>query len=302
MTAVARLVAPVALALGIILGVSATSFVDAGTSAAGGLADPGTPLTDQALLDVSALMAASAAVAPAPRARSFAMAQAGDSLPRVRPGKEDERGCSSLSVRRGSKVLLRIPSHAAGCSTNRLKIRIGGYLYFDWGVTRRKGDERWRRNDLWVTDGTRRGTVKVTTLRSGTRREESCAHRWAWVGGMSIAAAQWCWNPRTGASIDGRIRIVTRGQTMRFSPVPDMQRFSVAGKRMVTTGADAYGRELWIHDSQMVRLDLRPGPKSSNPRNFHDHGPRKVRFIANDGTGKALWVTDGTAAGTHKVR
>jgi hypothetical protein len=297
MTAVARLIAPVALALGMIVVTTATPGAEPDVLAAGRVVmDAEIPAPEIPAPELLALVAA------APEVRSLGMAQADPGVARVRPGARDDRGCRSLSVRRGGKVLLRIPSHAAGCSTNRDKVRIGKYLYFDWGVTKKRGGERWRRSDLWVTDGTRRGTQRIVTLRSGTRRGTSCAVRWEWVGGMSIAAAQWCWNARTGKATDGAIRIITKGRYMRTSPVPQMQRFAVAGRRMVTTGFDKHGRELWIHDSRMRRVDLRPGAKGSNPRRFTPHGKHKVRFIANDGTGKALWVTDGTAAGTRKVR
>lgn len=297
MTAVARLIAPFALALGMIVVVSATHLTEPGALAVGQVVmDGDVPAPEIPAQELLAL------VAGAPEVRTFAMAQADAGVTRVRPGVRDDRGCRALSVRRGGKVLRRIPSHASGCSTNRDKVRIGKYLYFDWGITKKRRGERFRRTDLWVTDGTRNGTKRIVTLRSGTRRGTSCAVRWEWVGGMSIAAAQWCWNARTGKATDGAIRIITRGRYMRTSPVPQMQRFAVAGRRMVTTGYDKHGRELWIHDSRMRRVDLRPGPKGSNPRKLTPHGKHKVRFIANDGTGKALWVTDGTAAGTRKVR
>lgn len=300
MTAVARLIAPFALALGMLVAASATHLAEPAALAAGRIVMDGD--VPEPEIPAAQLLALVAAAPAEPAASAFAMTQARSGVTRVRLGPRDDRGCRTLSVRRGDKVLRRIPSHAAGCSTNRDKVRIGKYLYFDWGVTKRRGGERHRSNDLWVTDGTRGGTKRVLTLRSGTLRGTSCAVRWEWVGGRSIGAARWCWSARTGRPTDGAIRIITGGRYMRTSPVPLMQRFAVAGRRMVTTGQDSLGRELWIHDSRMRRVDLRPGAKGSNPRNFTAHGRNKVRFIANDGTGKALWVTDGTAAGTHKVR
>lgn len=143
------------------------------------------------------------------RAVSRHAARAGGSTgARLVQGVADENGCHALSVRRGGKVLLRIPSHRTNCC--------------------------------------------------------------------------------------GGIRIHTKGRYMRTSPVPLMQRFAVAGRRMATTGADGGGRELWLRDSRMMRLDLRPGSRSSNPRDFREHGRGRVRFVAE--------MTDGTIAGTHKVR
>jgi ELWxxDGT repeat protein len=74
-------------------------------------------------------------------------------------------------------------------------------------------------------------------------------------------------------------------------------------------GDKQHGRELWMANdttNKMV-LDIRPGPKSSNiqglenyPKNINGHGAYAT-FTANDGTGRARWISDGTLAHTYKL-
>ncbi len=225
---------------------------------------------------------------------------------RVEYGKRDADGCRRLVVWKGQRRVVKIPSHAADCSRTRRQIAVFGRLYFDWTVDKTTGDPDdpttfRRRTDLWVTDGTARGTVRLTTLRDAEGKGlDSCEAHWARAGYRAIAAAEWCWNPRTDAWVSGRVGIILGAQLVRYLPIPRMYDFKLAGRRIVTTGTDANGTELWVHDGKMVRVDIRRGSLSSNPRRLKDLG-RKVRFIANDGSGKAIWVTDGTVAGTRKV-
>lgn len=226
---------------------------------------------------------------------------------RVEYGKRDKDGCRRLVVWQGQRRVTRIPSHPADCSRTRRQVPVFGLLYFDWTVDKTTGDRDdpttfVRRTDVWVTDGTARGTVRLTTLRDAEgRRLDSCEAHWARAGYRAIAAAQWCWDPPSNAWVSGRIGIILADQLVRYLPVPRMYDFKLAGRRIVTTGTDAAGTELWVHDRKMVRVDIRPGPRGSNPRWLQDKGDR-VKFIANDGSGKAIWTSDGTVAGTRKVR
>jgi ELWxxDGT repeat protein len=73
------------------------------------------------------------------------------------------------------------------------------------------------------------------------------------------------------------------------------------------------GRELWVTDgtaagTYMLR-DIRPfisdqdNSNSSDPRDITPLGDGRALFTANDGvTGRELWITDGTSAGTHLVK
>jgi len=248
-------------------------------------------------------------VASTPRATSVALhAPAGASARlRVEYGKRDSDGCRRLVVWKGQHRVAKIPSHAADCSRTRRQVPVYGQLYFDWTVDKTTGDPDdpatfRRRTDLWVTDGTARGTLRLTTLRDADGRGfDSCEAHWARAGARAIAAAEWCWAPRTDAWVSGRVGIILGAQLVRYLPIPRMYDFKLAGRRIVTTGTDAAGTELWVHDGRMVRVDIRPGPLSSNPRWLRDKGER-IRFIANDGSGKAIWSSDGTVSGTRKVR
>jgi len=225
----------------------------------------------------------------------------------VEYGKRDADGCRRLVVWKGQRRVTWIPSHASDCSRTRRQVPVYGRLYFDWTVDRITGDPDdpttfRRRTDLWVTDGTARGTVKLTTLRDAEGgRLDSCEAHWARAGARAIAAAEWCWKPRSRAWVSGAVGIILGSQLVRYLPIPRMYDFKLAGRRIVTTGTDSRGTELWVHDGRMVRVDIRPGPLGSNPRRLRDLGTR-VRFIANDGSGKAIWRTDGTISGTRKVR
>jgi hypothetical protein len=217
-------------------------------------------------------------------------------------GARDDRGCRRLLLKRGTRTIKRIPSQNGGCSVLRRQVRIGDYLYFDWRITHEERGEWRRRTDIWTSKGTKASTYRMEVLREQLgRRLDTCAAHWAKAGGTAIAGARWCWDPDDGDWVSGRIAIHIYGRFVRNLPVPRMRRFAMAGRRIVTTGQDSRGRELWIHDNVMTRMDLRPGPRSSNPRQLDSRGDR-VRFIANDGNGKALWVTDGTVAGTKRVR
>lgn len=69
--------------------------------------------------------------------------------------------------------------------------------------------------------------------------------------------------------------------------------------------APAVGRELMIGNptvpSVAVLADLAPGPLGSAPRELTRVGSQ-VFFFADDGGGEALWRSDGTGAGTRKLR
>lgn len=221
-------------------------------------------------------------------------------------GRVDARGCPNLVVRVDGRKVGSIPSHRSGCSSSTKHVQVFGRYYFDWSVTWTTGDGRdavtKRRADLWVTDGTRAGTQRITTVREQSgRRVPTCESRWARAGYRAIAGAQWCWDHVADAWVSGSIAILIDGRLARHLPVPRMRNFRMAGRRIVTTGEDRRGREPWVHDGQMTGIDLRPGPKGSNPHAFVDLG-KKVQFVANDGNGRGIWVSDGTVAGTHLVR
>lgn len=221
-------------------------------------------------------------------------------------GKEDARGCARLVLRVDGRKITSIPSHRQACSRLAKRVDVGSRTYFEWAATwtdgtGRKAVER-RRSDLWVSDGSRTGTREITTLKEQSgRRVPTCESRWARAGFRAIGGAQWCWDDATDTWVSGSIAILIDGTLARYLPVPRMHDFRLAGRRIVTTGEDSRGREPWVHDGRMTGIDLRPGPKGSNPHDLVDLG-KTVQFVANDGNGRGLWVSDGTVAGTRLVR
>jgi ELWxxDGT repeat protein len=85
---------------------------------------------------------------------------------------------------------------------------------------------------------------------------------------------------------------------------------------LFSAGDATHGYELWVTDGTAAGThlvaDINPGtytspggasyPNSSSPSDLTAIGDGRVVFSAHDGTnGTELWVTDGTAAGTHLV-
>jgi len=131
---------------------------------------------------------------------------------------------------------------------------LGGQLFFSM-------DDGLHGYELWVTDGSRRGTRIVRDIRSGPR------------GSMRV------WDGALG-DIDGEVYFVAND--------------------------GEHGQELWASDgtrngTRMVR-DLRPGSRGLGWVTAADVGD-KLLFTADDGDhGSEIWITDGTATDTHLVR
>ena len=79
------------------------------------------------------------------------------------------------------------------------------------------------------------------------------------------------------------------------------------------TRTDDDGRELWCTDGTNENtgmfIDIRPGAEDAFEVPYHSGGPDpyftasngKFYFVANKGTGKSVWVTDGTISGTSEL-
>lgn len=131
-------------------------------------------------------------------------------------------------------------------------------------------------SELWVTDGTSAGTTLLKDINPGT------------TGGFV-------------GSIPGSLNIPTS--------------LRPAGTKMVFLGNDGVtGTELWVTDGTSAGTsllkDIYVGSQTSNPEYFSAFGTKQL-FSAFDGlhaaagdglTGRELWVTDGTAAGTSVLK
>lgn len=142
----------------------------------------------------------------------------------------------------------------------------------DGRVVFQASDELFRRDELWVSDGTEDGTFVLKDI--GGDRDSSTPRYMTPLG-------------------DGRI--VFSAEAGRDMPFSDS------------------GRELWITDGTSAGTtllkDINPGidewdtPARSSPETFTALRNGKVVFTADDGVhGRELWVTDGTEAGTVMLR
>jgi ELWxxDGT repeat protein len=156
--------------------------------------------------------------------------------------------------------------------------------------------------DIWVTDGTPRGTAKLQVHASiesgdpaGTRLGDIVYFN-AHEPGQSYEL----W--RSDGTSEGTWRITGIGRAgggVSSDPV-------AAGDRVYFLAEDAdHGPELWSSDgtgagTSLVR-DIVPGPSGANPDNLTAVGGR-LFFTALDSLGRELWTSDGTEAGTHLVK
>jgi ELWxxDGT repeat protein len=159
--------------------------------------------------------------------------------------------------------------------------------------------------DLWATDGTRAGTIKVHDLAAGA----AGAPRDLVVAGDRLYFT-------SGEEAHGRELWITDGSaggTRRVADIrPGGRGSSIAGLTAVgdrvffRADEGVHGAELWTSDgtaagTHLVR-DLRTTGGSA-PRELTAVGERLYFTAADDesGTRSRLWSTDGTAAGTRPV-
>ncbi|HEV7671298.1 MAG TPA: hypothetical protein VGS22_22500 [Thermoanaerobaculia bacterium] len=176
-------------------------------------------------------------------------------------------------------------------------VRAGSNVFFvaDDGRTGR---------ELWVTNGTRRGTRRLTDLVRG--RASSSPHDLVAVGDALYFFAP---NPG-GAARDGLYK--SDGTEAGTILVSDLSGGSqardltlVRGKLFFAAFLPETGTELWTSEGTAATTrsvtDLRPGPRGSQPQNLKAVGARVV-FAAEDGTsGLEPWSSDGTREGTVRL-
>lgn len=153
---------------------------------------------------------------------------------------------------------------------------------------------------LWVTDGTEGGTVK---LLEGLGEDIRSGHTVSLVGAgdtLFFNRGPDLW--KSDGTPEGTV-LVKDFPSTGFS-VPN-QFLAVGDKVVFNASTQQNGFELWISDgteqgTHMVK-DIAPGGASANIGNLTvaDH---RLFFTANDGVhGNTLWRTDGTEAGTRMV-
>lgn len=191
-----------------------------------------------------------------------------------------------------------VPVGAATAMNPRDMIASGGKVFFrgaDAG-----GDE------LWVTDGTPAGTLRLKDVRPGG--ESSDIRGMIDVNGRLFFRAddgtsgQELWTSDGTAAGTVRVKDILPGA----QPSGPSSFVNVNGTLYFTAYDGTHGYELWKSDgtdagTTMV-LDIRTGAGGSTPTMLQKVGG-KVMFLANDAThGFELWQSDGTAAGTTLIR
>jgi len=182
------------------------------------------------------------------------------------------------------------------------------------GVTYFTADDGAHGRELWRSDGTRRGTWMLRDLVPGPDRS-------SW--GPWLAGALGCSPTFTlDDGIHGRELWITDGSRAGTRIVEDIRPgpagsapipLGVIDDRLLVFARDGvHGPELWSTDGTpeetALVLDIAPGSVGSMPRfyggTFVDAAVigSSVAFAANDDVhGNELWLSDGTAGGTHLV-
>lgn len=163
--------------------------------------------------------------------------------------------------------------------------------------------------ELWKTDGTPAGTVRLKDL------HPESSHRFFWSGvrinqyvyftidhGWPGAQTAELW--RTDGTQAGTVMVKQFGTFKHMSNV--YQLAEVNGMLLLVVGDREHGIELWRSDGTAAGTallkDIKPGPDSSHVRlSLKANG--RVLLMADDGVhGYELWQTDGTTAGTRLVQ
>jgi len=176
-------------------------------------------------------------------------------------------------------------------------VRAGSRVFFvaDDGKTGR---------ELWVTNGTRRGTRRLTDLVRGAA--STSPHDLVAVGDTLYFFAP---HPGGGAG-DGLYKSDgTRQGTILVSDLSGGSQAReltlVRGKLFFAAFLPETGTELWTSEGTAetthIVADLHPGLRGSSPQNLRAVGTRIV-FAAEDGTsGLEPWSSDGTVEGTVRL-
>ncbi|MCR9243641.1 MAG: hypothetical protein NXI31_01325 [bacterium] len=189
------------------------------------------------------------------------------------------------------------PETGGGGSNPRDGIELNGLLYF-FGTTPETGFE------LFRTDGSIAGTELVFDVRPGSD-----------VGfpeGLTVAGSLIFFLADDGR---GKELWVTDGQASgtrlvrEIVPGPGSTSIDIVGALgdelffAVDDPARGIGKELYASDGQTIRLvaDINSGPGGSSPGAGVEYDGRLVFSALASDTGRELWATDGSAAGTVLV-
>ncbi len=185
---------------------------------------------------------------------------------------------------------------------------VNGTLFFSAGHTTMSGGELYR--ELWKSDGTEAGTVMVKDLNAGSPGRPR--HLTNVNGTLFFTAYDNTDNElwKSDGTEAGTVMVKNIAPRLKFESFPDFLT-NVNGTLFFSANDHVHGRELWKSDGTeagtvMVK-NIHPDPldieleDSSTPLHLTAVGGL-LFFTADDGsTGRELWKSDGTEAGTVRV-
>ena len=166
---------------------------------------------------------------------------------------------------------------------------------------------------LWKTDGTEAGTVKVVDVdpvdfstSGGPSNLVNAAGTLFFLANSDQANGRELW--KTDGTAGGTAMV----KDIEADLVNEANNFTSVGSRLFFTFEGAEGKELWTSDGTgagtKIVEDINPGPSSGLASATVQRVEEYVEFDgslffrADDGDGFELWRSDGTPAGTFKVK
>lgn len=164
-------------------------------------------------------------------------------------------------------------------------------------------------DDLWATDGTTAGTVRLTGFAVKWPGSRVVSTAVVGLGGRGVFGVTAGGSQVTELwSSDG-----TPGGTHRAGPTSSpLPSFPTRIRHLTAVGDQLYfwaddglsGWEIWSADStltRLLRLTDRPHPQEPGPPGFTRIGAQVYFLVPDRGGGRSLWRSDGTAQGTERV-
>ena len=171
-----------------------------------------------------------------------------------------------------------VPLHAFGFEPLRSLTAVGSLLFFVSA------------NELWRSDGTSAGTVKVAGAGAAPSSLTAFAGKLYFAASDDAHGSELWKADAAGASLVKDIWAGQDGSAPRY--------LAVLGGNLYFAAEDTRGRELWRSDGTDATLvaDIETGPASSDPRWITTVSSRLI-FEAHDPVhGRALWRSDGAGA------
>ncbi len=202
---------------------------------------------------------------------------------------------------------LNIAVNGGGDSIYFSESAVGDNQFFYWIGDAATGIE------LYVSDGTSAGTNLVENINPGNSNSYVAA-RSTTIGdklffvaddGGADDAELWVSDGTAAGTFALSGTGTNVGALISFSASGGDFRLLAVGDKLFFTGNGALGAELYVTDgtvsgTQLV-LDIRPGGTSSRPDNFYTDGTYLYFTIESGDDDEAVWISDGTAAGTFAL-